>query len=65
MQIIRETREWLSLLSHAWRQSRQEEDGGVTDDVAMIGLMALAAIGVGTFLGPWLLDKITTIDVGW
>jgi hypothetical protein len=65
MGIIRSTRDWFSFVAYAWRQVREEEDGGVTDDVAMIGLMALAAGGVGLWLGPWLLQKIQTIDVGW
>ncbi|HEY8543992.1 MAG TPA: hypothetical protein VIL36_03055 [Acidimicrobiales bacterium] len=65
MSIIRSTRDWLGFVAYAWREARRDDEGGVTDDVAMIGLMAAAAVGVGAFLGPWLLDKISTIDVGW
>jgi len=65
MSIIRSTRNWMSFVSYVWREARNEEDGGVTDDVAMIGLMAAAAVGVGAFLVPWLATKISGINVGW
>ena len=65
MNIIRSTRDWCGFVAYVWREARKDEDGGVTDDVAMIGLMAGAAVGVGVFIGPWLADKISTIDVGW
>jgi hypothetical protein len=37
---------WLDLLVTAWRMRRTDE-GGVSDEVAMIGLMLVAAVAVG------------------
>ena len=65
MNLIRSTRDRLGFVAYVWREARKDDEGGVTDDVAMIGLMAGAAVGVGAFLVPWLADKISTIDVGW
>jgi hypothetical protein len=37
---------WMDLLVTAWRMRRTDE-GGVSDEVAMIGLMLVAAVTVG------------------
>jgi len=37
---------WLDLLVMSWRDRRGDE-GGVSDEVAMIGLMLVAAVAVG------------------
>jgi hypothetical protein len=37
---------WLDVLVTAWRMRRTDE-GGVSDEVAMIGLMLVAAVAVG------------------
>lgn len=65
MNIIRATQDRVRSMSTIWREHREKEDGGVTDDVAMIGLMVAGAVGVGAFLVPWLAAKIGEIDVGW
>jgi len=65
MSIIRAVRDRWALVSYVWSERRSEDDGGVTDDVAMIGIMVACALGVSAFLVPWIADKISTIDVGW
>jgi hypothetical protein len=37
---------WLQLLATTWR-TRRDDRGGVSDEVAMIGLMLVAAVTVG------------------
>jgi hypothetical protein len=37
---------WINLLWDAWRE-RRDDEGGVSDEVAMIGLMLIAAVAVG------------------
>lgn len=42
-------RMWCQMLATAWR-NRRDETGGVTDDTAMMGLMAVAAVAVGAII---------------
>lgn len=56
---------WLGHLVATWRDRRDDETGGVTDEAAMMGALAAVAIGVGVALGPWLADKVTSIELGW
>jgi hypothetical protein len=37
---------WLTVMADAWR-GRRDDRGGVSDEVAMIGLMLVAAVAVG------------------
>ena len=37
---------WIDLLVTTWR-TRRSDEGGVSDEVAMIGLMLVAAVAVG------------------
>lgn len=37
---------WLDVMVNAWR-GRRDDRGGVSDDVAMIGIMLLAAVTAG------------------
>jgi hypothetical protein len=38
--------DWIALLVTTWR-TRRSDEGGVSDEVAMIGLMLVAAVAVG------------------
>jgi|RhiMethySRZTD1v2_1073278.scaffolds.fasta_scaffold1057135_2 hypothetical protein len=38
--------DWIDLLVITWR-TRRTDEGGVSDEVAMIGLMLVAAVAVG------------------
>ena len=56
---------WVSFLASSWRAARDDDSGGITDEAAMMGALAAAAILVGAALGPWLVGKVTTINIGW
>jgi len=56
---------WVGHVVGTWRDRRDDESGGVTDEAAMMGALAAVAIGVGLALGPWLADKVTGINLGW
>jgi hypothetical protein len=40
---------WIEMLWDAWRM-RRDDEGGVSDEVAMIGLMLVAAVAVGAII---------------
>jgi hypothetical protein len=56
-------RTWCALFADAWRT--RDERGGVTDDVVMMGLMALAAVGVAGLVYALLRDAVGRIDLGF
>jgi hypothetical protein len=57
-------RVWIEYFRTAIRANRDER-GGVTDDLAMIGLMAGAAVAVGGVLVALVTGKVGSISVGW
>jgi hypothetical protein len=57
-------RTWCLTFVEAWR-SRRDEAGGVTDDVVMMGLMAVAAVTVGGLILALLTGAIGRIDLGF
>lgn len=61
----RETiRSWCRLLAVAWRD-RRDETGGVTDDTAMMGLLAVAAVAVGGIIFALVTNAANSIDLGF
>jgi hypothetical protein len=65
MGTIESMKMWMSFVAYSWRVARSDESGGVTDEAAMMGALAAVAIGVGLALGPWLVGKVTSINIGW
>jgi hypothetical protein len=65
---MRETTEmirmWCEVLAGAWRD-RRDEHGGVTDDTAMMGLMAVAAVAVGGLVYALVTGAVGNIDLGF
>lgn len=57
-------RTWCRVLADAWRQRRGDE-GGVTDDTAMMGLMAVAAVAVGGLIYALVTGAVGRIDLGF
>jgi hypothetical protein len=57
-------RTWCRVLTDAWRHRRGEE-GGVTDDTAMMGLMAVAAVAVGGLIYALVTGAVGRIDLGF
>lgn len=55
-------RVWVSF-TNAWQA--RDERGGVTDDLAMIGLMVGAAVAAAGVLGVLIRTKVVNISVGW
>ena len=56
-------RTWCALFTDAWRA--RDERGGVTDDVVMMGLMAVAAVAVAGLVGALLSAAVGRIDLGF
>jgi hypothetical protein len=65
---MRETTEmirtWCQMLTTAWRD-RRDEVGGVTDDTAMMGLLAVAAVAVGGVIFALVTNAASSIDLGF
>lgn len=63
-QMVETAKTWLTVLADAWR-TRRTDDGGVTDETAMMGLMALAAVGVGGLIYALVTGAVGRIDLGF
>jgi hypothetical protein len=50
-------------LSRAWRE--RSDDGGLSDEVAMIGLMLVAAVIVGGLILAALTGAVSRLDFGF
>lgn len=65
---MRETTETIRLLCQtlaaAWRD-RRDETGGITDDTAMMGLLAVAAVAVGGIVFALVTNAASSIDLGF
>ena len=55
---------WLDMLVTAWRDRRTDE-GGVSDEVAMIGLMLVAAVAVGGIIYGLITAAAGNLDFGF
>jgi hypothetical protein len=55
---------WLELLAAAWR-TRRTDEGGVSDEVAMIGLMLVAAVAVGGIIYGLITAAAGNLDFGF
>jgi hypothetical protein len=55
---------WLDMLVTAWRDRRTDE-GGVSDEVAMIGLMLVAAVAVGGIIYGLITTAADNLDFGF
>ena len=55
---------WMDLLVTAWR-TRRTDDGGVSDEVAMIGLMLVAAVAVGGIIWGLVTGAAGRLDFGF
>ena len=55
---------WFDLLVAAWRVRRTDE-GGVSDEVAMIGLMLVAAVAVGGIIYGLITAAANNLDFGF
>ncbi|HEX8804026.1 MAG TPA: hypothetical protein VF743_07525 [Acidimicrobiales bacterium] len=60
---IETIRAWCAVLADAWRA--RTDAGGVTDDTAMMGLMALAAVAVGGLVYALVTGAVGRIDLGF
>lgn len=54
-------RQWATLATTAWRQ-RRTEDGGLTDDVAMMAILVAVAVTVGVALLAVLTGAVEGLD---
>jgi hypothetical protein len=54
----------INLLWDAWRE-RRDEEGGVSDEVAMIGLMLVAAVTVGAIILGLITGAAGRLDFGF
>lgn len=52
---------WATLATTAWRQ-RRTEDGGLTDDVAMMAILVAVAVTVGVALLAVLTGAVEGLD---
>lgn len=57
-------RAWYVMLATAWRE-RRDELGGITDDTAMMGLLAVAAVAVGGIIFALVTNAASSIDLGF
>jgi hypothetical protein len=57
-------RTWCRMLAVAWR-TRRDEVGGVTDDTAMMGLLAVAAVTVGGIIFALVTGAANNINLGF
>jgi hypothetical protein len=64
MQSFEMVRLWAESVASSWR-SRRGEEGGILDEVAMMGALAAAAIVIGGIVAAFLTGKINSIDIGW
>jgi len=55
---------WLDYLTTTWRTSRTDT-GGVSDEVAMIGLMLVAAVAVGGIIYGLITAAAGNLDFGF
>ena len=55
---------WAESTVRSWR-SRRGDEGGILDEVAMMGALAAAAITIGGIIAAFLTGKINSIDIGW
>jgi hypothetical protein len=55
---------WCQMQSTAWRD-RRDETGGITDDTAMMGLLAVAAVAVGGIIYALVEGAANRIDLGF
>ena len=55
---------WMDLLVAAWR-TRRTDEGGVSDEVAMIGLMLVAAVAVGGIIWGLVTGAAGRLDFGF
>ena len=54
---------WCQVIADAWRA--RTDEGGVTDDTAMMGLMAFAAVAVGGLIYALVTGAVGRIDLGF
>jgi hypothetical protein len=54
---------WINLLWEAWR-TRRDDEGGVSDEVAMIGLMLVAAVAVGAIIYGLITTAASNLSFG-
>lgn len=64
MQTIEIVRMWTEAFVSSWR-TRRDDDGGILDEVAMMGALAAAAITIGGIVAAFLTGKINSINIGW
>lgn len=64
MQGFEMVRMWAETMVSSWRQRRGDE-GGILDEVAMMGALAAAAITIGGIIAAFLTGKINSINIGW
>ncbi|MGH7267544.1 MAG: hypothetical protein ACREMB_22210 [Candidatus Rokuibacteriota bacterium] len=57
-------RVWAEAVARSWRE-RRGEDGGILDEVAMMGALAAAAILIGIAVTVFLTGKVSSINIGW
>lgn len=57
-------RAWCVMLTTAWRE-RRDQVGGITDDTAMMGLLAVAAVAVGGIIFALVTNAASSIDLGF
>jgi hypothetical protein len=55
---------WAETIVQSW-SGRRGDDGGMLDDVALMGALAAAAILVGVAVGAFLVGKVSSINIGW
>ena len=55
---------WLELVMATWR-ARRTDEGGVSDEVAMIGLMLVAAVAVGGIIYGLITAAAGNLDFGF
>ena len=55
---------WAETAVRSWLDRRGEE-GGMLDDVALMGALAAAAILVGGAVAAFLTGKVSSINIGW
>jgi hypothetical protein len=64
MDNVRMTWAWAETLVRAWHD-RRGDDGGILDEVAMMGALAAAAIIIGGIVAAFLTGKVNSINIGW
>ena len=55
---------WMDVLWTTWR-ARRTDEGGVSDEVAMIGLMLVAAVAVGGIIYGLITAAASNLDFGF